>query len=53
MPEQFEYADSIAVVEMVSFYHGGDVLCELIGVPGIWHECCLCGIEQSQRRVTT
>ena len=39
--EQFGYAGSFDVVEKVSFYHGGDVLYELRGAPGIWHECCL------------
>jgi hypothetical protein len=39
--EQLEYAGSLAVVEKFSFYHGGDVLYELRGVPGVWHECCL------------
>lgn len=39
--EQLDHAGRIAVVERVSFYHGGDVLYELTGVPGIWHEQCL------------
>lgn len=25
----------------VTFYHGGDELYELKGVPGLWHEACL------------
>jgi hypothetical protein len=25
----------------VFFYHGGDELYELAGVPGVWHETCL------------
>jgi hypothetical protein len=41
-PEQLEYAGKIAVVEKIGFYHGGDVLYQLRGVPGIWHEECLC-----------
>ena len=28
-------------VEGVSFYHGGDVLYQLKGVPDLWHEICL------------
>jgi hypothetical protein len=40
-PEQLAYAGQIAEVEKVSFYHGGDVLYELYGIPGIWHEKCL------------
>ena len=27
--------------ERVGYYHGGDVLYELEGVPGVWHEVCL------------
>ncbi len=40
-PEQLNYAGQIAVVEDVGFYHGGDELYRLHGVPGIWHEQCL------------
>jgi hypothetical protein len=40
-PEQLAYAGQDAVVEKVGFYHGGDVLYELRGVPGLWHEQCL------------
>lgn len=40
-PEQLDYADQIAEVESVGFYHGGDVLYKLQGIPGIWHERCL------------
>lgn len=40
-PEQLAHADVVAEVEKVGFYHGGDVLYELRGVPGIWHEQCL------------
>lgn len=39
--EQLDYAGRVAEVEKVGFYHGGDVLYELKGVPGIWHEQCL------------
>lgn len=39
--QQLSYADQIAVVKQVGFYHGGDALYELGGVPGVWHECCL------------
>lgn len=44
-PEQLPFADSIAEVEEVSFYHGGDELYNLKGVPGIWHEQCLTAIN--------
>ena len=40
-PEQLEYADRIVTVEGVGFYHGGDPLYRLEGVPGLWHEQCL------------
>jgi hypothetical protein len=39
--DQLRYAGQIAEVEKVGFYHGGDVLYELRGIPGIWHEQCL------------
>jgi hypothetical protein len=40
-PEQMKYAGSVATVEEVSFYHGGDQLYVLRDVPGIWNEPCL------------
>ena len=39
--EQLNYADQIAEVESVGFYHGGDQLYKLKEIPGIWHEQCL------------
>ena len=39
--EQLSFADAVAKVREVSFYHGGDVSYLLDGVPGIWHEECL------------
>jgi len=39
--ERLEFADRVAVVKSVGFHHGGDVLYELDGIPGIWHECCI------------
>jgi hypothetical protein len=39
--QQIEYAGTVATVKDVGFYHGGDVLYVLDGVPGIWHEVCL------------
>ncbi len=42
-PEQLDFADRIAEVESVGFYHGGDQLYKLKGIPGIWHEQCLSG----------
>jgi len=38
---QLEFAGAIAEVEGVSFYHGGDELYRLRGLPGYWHEQCL------------
>lgn len=40
-PEQLDFADRIAVVESVGFYHGGDQLYKLKDIPGVWHEQCL------------
>jgi len=40
-PNQLEYAGMVAEVESVGFYHGGDELYKLKGLPGIWHETCL------------
>jgi hypothetical protein len=38
---QLAYAGQLAEVSNVSFYHGGDVLYTLSGIPGLWHEQCL------------
>jgi hypothetical protein len=39
--EMLAFASCEARVAAVGFYHGGDVLYELDGVPGLWHEACL------------
>jgi hypothetical protein len=39
--EQLKFAGQTVKVDKVGFYHGGDVLYELQGVPGVWHEQCL------------
>ena len=39
--EQVAFAGSVSLVEKVGFYHGGDELYSLKGIPGLWHECCL------------
>src|ERR1043165_8668642 len=39
--EQLEYAGQEAIVGSVGFYHGGDELYTLDGIPGVWHEECL------------
>jgi hypothetical protein len=36
-----EYAGAVARVTSIGFFHGGDPLYELEGVPGMWHETCL------------
>jgi len=38
---QLSQAGTSARVAKIGFYHGGDVLYELEGIPGVWHECCL------------
>jgi hypothetical protein len=40
-PEQLPYADHETLVKKVGFYHGGDPIYELEGVPGLWLEPCL------------
>jgi hypothetical protein len=37
-PEQLAYCGKVAKVIDVGIYHGGDVLYQLEGVPGIWQE---------------
>jgi hypothetical protein len=39
--EQLAHAGEAARVARVGFYHGGDPLYELEGIPGVWHEACL------------
>lgn len=40
-PEQLDYADRVATVIGIGFYHGGDPVYELEGVPGLWLDQCL------------
>lgn len=40
-PEQLQYANHDATVKGVGFYHGGDPIYTLEGVPGFWLEPCL------------
>jgi hypothetical protein len=40
-PEQLNYADQLAEVESIGFYHGGDELYKLKGIPSVWHLRCL------------
>lgn len=39
--DQLRFASNEALVAEVGFYHGGDPLYRLEGVPGVWHEACL------------
>jgi hypothetical protein len=39
--EQLAFAGTQGCIRSVSFYHGGDVLYELVDGPGFWHEDCL------------
>ncbi|MGB0036306.1 MAG: hypothetical protein WBP79_12595 [Candidatus Acidiferrales bacterium] len=40
-PEQLDFAGKVAKVKSVEFFHGGDEVYTLEGVPGVWHEECL------------
>lgn len=40
-PEQLQYAGLQGKIASVGFYHGGDILYQIEGIPGTWHECCL------------
>ena len=40
-PTQLGYAGRRAVVEDLSYYHGGDPLYKLTNIPGYWLEQCL------------
>jgi hypothetical protein len=39
--EMLPFAEHAATVSSLGYYHGGDVLYWLDGVPGTWHEVCL------------
>lgn len=39
--DQLQFAGEAVRVVEVGFYHGGDRLYQLEGVPGVWHEECL------------
>ena len=40
-PEQIAYAERVVRVKGVAFYHGGDPIYTMEGVPGLWLEQCL------------
>ena len=39
--KQLQFADKVATVTAVGFYHGGDPVYTLEGIPGTWLEQCL------------
>jgi hypothetical protein len=43
-PEQLECAGRKARVSAVIFFHGGDEIYTLEGIPGVWHEECLSAV---------
>jgi hypothetical protein len=40
-PNQLEHVGKVAKVATSSMYHGGYMLYELEGLPGLWHEQCI------------
>jgi hypothetical protein len=46
--EQLSFASSRGTVSSVGFYHGGDELYVIEGIPGVWHEACLALAENSK-----
>jgi hypothetical protein len=40
-PQQLDYAGRTGRVKWFGFYHGGDELYQIEGIPGTWHEQCL------------
>jgi hypothetical protein len=43
--EQLQFADQPLTIASVGFYHGRDVLYQLVEVPGVWHECCIEAVD--------
>lgn len=43
-PEQLDFAGKVAKVARVEFFHGGDEIYTLAGMPGVWHEECLAAV---------
>jgi hypothetical protein len=41
LPEQLGYANCVAKVKAVAFYHGGDAIYTLEDIDGLWLEQCL------------
>jgi hypothetical protein len=47
-PEQLAFADRVVRVVSIGFYHGGDPVYKLEGVPGDWLEQCLLPSSQAE-----
>jgi hypothetical protein len=47
--DQLRFAGTLATVQDVGIYHGGDQLYQLSGVPGIWHLQCLKSVQRASR----
>ena len=45
--DMLSFAGQQTTVVGVGFYHGGDVLYHLDGIPGTWHETCLEGFKEA------
>ena len=45
--DQLAFASCTGTITDVGYYHGGDELYQLEGIPGIWHECCLHFVDDS------
>jgi hypothetical protein len=43
---QLAFAGQTARVRNVGIYHGGDVIYELEGIGGTWHEICLVATDE-------
>jgi hypothetical protein len=48
--DQILYAGTTTTVAGVGYYHGGDVLYHLHGVPGNWHEACIYPDEEPDHK---
>jgi hypothetical protein len=45
--EQLAFAGRAGTITDLGYYHGGDELYQLEGIPGVWHECCLHLVDDS------
>jgi hypothetical protein len=54
-PEQLDHAGKTGRIKSVGVYHGGDVLYEIEGIPGVWYEQCLeaSGSELAKNKSST